>query len=103
MDREGVSRTWHLDRRVPIGIIVTIALQVAVGIWGASKLDSRVERLEQGQVAQRERDIQQDRQIAEGDARNERQLGDGVAQLRVHLDRIDGKLDRLIESRARRQ
>lgn len=96
------SRSWHLDRRVPIAIILTLAAQVAIGVWWASKLDSRVERLEQAQVLQRERDQRQDRQMADADAQQERRLLDAVAQLRAHLDRIDAKLDRLIEKRLQR-
>ena len=33
---------WHLDKRVPVAIIVTIILNTGMGIWFAAKLDSRV-------------------------------------------------------------
>lgn len=39
-------QTWHLDRRVPVGIIIAIIIQtIGILIW-ATKLDSRVGVLE---------------------------------------------------------
>ena len=38
---------WHLDKRVPILLILTIFAQIAGFIWYASKLDSRVSYLEE--------------------------------------------------------
>lgn len=40
------QRHWHLDKRVPIALIVTICMQTAAAIWWASALDSRVSALE---------------------------------------------------------
>ena len=37
---------WHLDKRVPIALILTIAMQTIGLVWYVSKLDSRVEALE---------------------------------------------------------
>ena len=46
---------WHLDRRVPIGIIIALVLQTcAIQIW-ATKLDSRVGYLETKNVTQDQR------------------------------------------------
>ena len=46
------QETWHLDRKVPIGIIVAIVLQTfAILVW-AAKLDSRVSFLEMKDPAQ---------------------------------------------------
>ena len=43
---------WHLDRRVPVGIILAIVLQTfAILIW-ATRLDSRVGYLEAQNSAQ---------------------------------------------------
>ena len=38
---------WHLDKKVPIALIVTVAVQLAAFIWMAAKLDSRVSTLEE--------------------------------------------------------
>ena len=34
--------SWHLDKRVPIALIITMFLQMAAGIWWASQLNSDV-------------------------------------------------------------
>ena len=80
---------WHLDKKVPIGIIAAMLLQFAGGLWFVSKLDSRIYTLETAAVMQRETDQRQDDQ-----ARATR------AEVLRQLERIDEKLDRLIEKRA---
>ncbi len=85
-ERRALMMGWHLDKRVPISIIATLFAQLAVGIWFVSKLESRVESLERGAVAQQVRDDKQDLALL-----------DGTAAMNARLDRIDGKLDRLIE------
>lgn len=37
---------WHLDRRVPIALMLTIAVQTAAIVWWASSLSERVNTLE---------------------------------------------------------
>ncbi len=37
---------WHLDKRIPIALIVTLAINTGVGIWWLSALGSRVEMIE---------------------------------------------------------
>jgi hypothetical protein len=37
---------WHLDKRVPLALIVTLALQSGAFIWWAAKADNRLEYLE---------------------------------------------------------
>jgi hypothetical protein len=78
---------WHLDKRVPIGMIVTLLVQFALGLWFISKLDARVYALEVAQVTQRERDINQD-------ADNNR----AFSLLRDDLREVSRKLDRLFEN-----
>ena len=77
---------WHLDKKVPITLIVTILIHLGVSIWWARGLESRLSSVERDQARQEKRDEAQD---------NEARAA--VAQLRSYLDRIDGKLDRLIE------
>lgn len=36
------NESWHLDKRVPIALILAIAVQTATAIWWAAALDSRV-------------------------------------------------------------
>lgn len=37
---------WHLDRRVPLALILTIVIQTAGLVWWASSLSERVNSLE---------------------------------------------------------
>jgi hypothetical protein len=77
---------WHLDKRVPIGIIFAMLGQMAGALWFASKLDSRILALEAATLAQHDRDERQDRTNSEG-----------MSMVHRQLERIDEKLDRLIE------
>ncbi len=46
------ERQWHLDKKVPLALIVTIICQTIVAAWGASNLWTRVGELErQMQIA----------------------------------------------------
>lgn len=46
------KESWHLDKRVPISLIVTLLMQSVVLIWWASSLDARVSQLEKTTTAQ---------------------------------------------------
>lgn len=39
-----VDHGWHLDRRVPVSIIVVLLAQFATGIWVASSMSAQIER-----------------------------------------------------------
>lgn len=41
-----IEREWHLDKRVPIALIITLMAQTAGIVWWASALSSRVGVLE---------------------------------------------------------
>ena len=76
---------WHLDKRVPITLILTLLIQAAAGLWFAAKMDARVIALEEGRVEQRLRDDRQDRAV-----------GEGVTILRSDIAYIRQQLDQLI-------
>ncbi len=38
---------WHIDKRVPVALIVTLLFQAAVGLIWATRLEARVGYLEQ--------------------------------------------------------
>jgi hypothetical protein len=44
------EREWHLDKKVPIAVILTIVMQSAAFIWFGARLDHRVEALERESV-----------------------------------------------------
>lgn len=37
------AESWHVERGVPIALIVTVALQFGVGIWVASQISAQVQ------------------------------------------------------------
>lgn len=79
---------WHLKKELQLGHIVT-TLSVAVSvIWYVGKMEQRIALVEQQMVAQREMMLAADKTTV-----------DAVVALRAHLDRIDAKLDRLVERR----
>ena len=43
---EAEDRQWHLDKKVPLALIMTIIGQTVVAAWGASNLWTRVGELE---------------------------------------------------------
>ena len=45
------DNSWHLDRRVPLALILTIAIQTVGIVWWASSLTERVSVLEKRQDA----------------------------------------------------
>jgi hypothetical protein len=38
-----VDESWHLDKKVPVAIIVVLVGQFLLGLWFIAKLDSKVE------------------------------------------------------------
>lgn len=48
-DQTTIESKWHLDRRVPVALIVTLLGQMAVGIWWMSTLGERVNTLERAE------------------------------------------------------
>jgi hypothetical protein len=40
------DREWHLDKKVPLALIVTLLLQSGAFIWWAAKADNRIDNLE---------------------------------------------------------
>ncbi len=81
------EKEWHLDRKVTLSLIAALLINAGATVWFAAQLDQRVTEIEEKQsrflvVPQRL-------------TRVETQV-DGV---REDLSRIEGKLDRIIESR----
>jgi hypothetical protein len=85
---------WHLDKRVPIALVVMIALQTGAAIWFAAQLDARVRWLETSVISttsttdNNRRDIVSVREQA---ARQDEKLN-AIVQI---LARIDSRLERM--------
>jgi hypothetical protein len=48
MSTDPATEQWHLDRRIPLALIVTMMIQFGGGIWWLSQIQFRVEQ--QGQA-----------------------------------------------------
>jgi len=89
---------WHLDKRVPVALILTIIIQTVGAVWWAASLSSRVDILEarwhQFEAVTDRLRVQENKQ-ARADTRLE--------ALYTRLDRIERKLDRLLEIKTGKQ
>ena len=82
----GDDGRWHLKREIQIGhIITTLTVAVSVIVY-VGKIEQRLAVAESRIATQRERDERQDKVLAEA-----------MARLGAQLERLDGKLDRLVE------
>lgn len=85
-----ITDHWHIKKEVQIGhILTTLSVAFSV-IWYAGKLEQRIALVEKSVITQEKRDDAQD------NATNA-----AVSQIRAQFDRIDAKLDRIIEARSR--
>lgn len=50
-DRMLQDSEWHLDKRVPIALLVAILVQTGAAFWWASDISERVTALERGAMA----------------------------------------------------
>ncbi len=95
IQRAGAPEGWHLDKKVPISIILALLAQGAGGIWYLGRIEARVTQLEhdtQITIAQ-----QHDR-----DERQDRAMTEALALLRADMRDLSAKLDRLIERASRK-
>ena len=82
------KESWHLDKKVPLSLIFAMLIQAAMVIWAVADIKKDVEILKSRVVTLQDRDDRQDKT-----------LGEVVSRLQTQLERMDGKLDRLIEKR----
>lgn len=88
------KRRWHLGKEVPVATVMIMAVQTVAVIWWAASISAKVESMDKAmlviQIAQTARDQRQDEDAARSEARITQQL-----------DKINQKIDRLIEARMR--
>ncbi len=77
---------WHLDRKVPIALIVTIIVQTAGIVWWAANVDTRLAVIEKTDAAQG------------GYADRLTRLESAKEDVSRRLDRIEVKIDRILET-----
>ena len=79
---------WHLKKEIQLGhIITTLTVAVSVVVY-VNKLEQRIAIIETQIASQRDRDERQDKQTDEA-----------MRLLRAQLEKMDAKLDRIIEGR----
>jgi hypothetical protein len=77
---------WHLKREIQLGHVITTVTVALSAIFYVSKLDQRIALVEQQLVNQHQRDNRQDEAVS-----------DKTIALTRSLERMEAKLDRLIE------
>lgn len=83
---ENEGSGWHLDKRVPISIILVLVIQFISGLWFIADIKKDVEILKAARLEQIQRDDRQDHSVT-----------DAVTAMRADLLEVNRKLDRLIE------
>lgn len=84
--RAPVEQGWHLDKKVPLSLILAMIVQVAMVITAIADIKKDVEVLKAQVVSQASRDTRQDNEMKEA-----------MALLRASFSELNNKLDRLIE------
>ena len=78
---------WTFDKRIPVALIGTLVVQLAMGVWWVSALNSRVSELERGAD-----------KVLIRSASNDTDMGtvkERVLKLEINLTNINTKLDEI--------
>lgn len=89
---EFARQHWSLDKRVPLALIVTMAIQTAAAIWWAAGLNSTVTYLTE---RLRSTEHRLDRAVEDGREADKRvvRIEEQIKAVLDTVRRIDGKLD----------
>jgi len=85
-DNDEKLRGWHLDKKVPISIILTMLGIAGAGMSAYGDLKRDIELIKADNLVLHQRSSKQDDD-----------LDKSIAVLQAHYARMDAKLDRLIE------
>lgn len=80
------SNAWHLDKRVPIALIVSLAIQTAGMVWWAASITGRVDNLAQTSEEMRASKTSERLPVLEEQIRN----------LKKDVEKLDRKIDELL-------
>jgi len=45
--RDPASENWHLDKRIPVALIIALLMQFGLGVWWIASIEGRVTSLEE--------------------------------------------------------
>lgn len=92
--REIAQQGWHLDKKVPLSLIFSMIVQACLVVWAIADIKKDVEVLKVQTASeflgQHDRDRRQDDQAAAA-----------LAIIRAQLERMENKMDRVIEGRSK--
>lgn len=80
------SDNWHLDKKVPVSLIIAMVAQIVAVVWAVADIKKDVELNKQA-IAQLQ---QSDKFLLEESNRN-------LSIIQSHYARLEAKIDRLIE------
>ena len=90
------AKRWHVGKEIPIAVISAIAFQTIGVVWGAATLSARVDYIEKTEatahLVQATVDKRQDDEARRSEDR-----------VIVQLDKINTKIDRVLENKGRVQ
>ena len=85
------SEQWHLDKRVPIALILTILIQSAAAIWWAAGMTERMNHFEQRQAGVDGRNRMAD-ELLSLQGQKVAVLSEAVANTNRNIERLQGEL-----------
>lgn len=77
---------WHLDKKVPISIIVLVLVQAALGLMWLADMRKDIEILKAAEKVQANRDDRQDQAMVSA-----------LQSMAARFDRLEIKIDRLAD------
>ncbi len=88
-DYDGENRrkeSWHLAKEVPLTLIVTVVIQTVGVVWYLAEMKKDIELLKADTAYLHQKNTQ-----------NSTDLQASMTLMRAQFDKVDAKLDRLIE------
>lgn len=76
VEKDPQTSSWHLDKRIPIALIIALLTQTAAAIWWASSIEARMLNVERASM-------------------KTENLPSVTSLVQYRLDQIDSKLNRI--------
>lgn len=86
------QRKWHLGREIPVATILILVIQTIGVVWWAATISAKVDSMDKATVVAQLVQVGIDRRQDDEALRSENRI-------LVQLDKLNAKLDRMMESR----